>query len=147
MRLVLQRTDGVELYIDGNLNSKTNKGLLLLLGTGEGDTQEPIEKLADKVVNLRIFEDIEGKMNLSLLDINGEIMVVSQFTLYADTKKGRRPSFNTAQNPSDAEALYLKFVEELKRHKLKVETGVFGAEMNIKFNNEGPVTIILDHEI
>ena len=147
MRAILQRTDGVELFIDNKLNSKIDKGLLVLFGTREGDIEEPLAKFAEKIVNLRIFEDDEGKMNLSLLDIEGQIMVVSQFTLYADTKKGRRPSFNTAQNRSDAEELYVKFVEKLKKYKLKVETGVFGAKMDIRFNNEGPVTIILDHEI
>lgn len=147
MRAILQRTDSVELYINSKLNSKTDKGLLVLFGTREGDSEKLLEKLAEKVVNLRIFEDDDAKMNLSLLDIEGQIMVVSQFTLYADTRKGRRPSFNTAQNPTDAEELYEKFVEELKKYKLKVETGVFGAKMDIKFNNQGPVTIILDHDI
>lgn len=147
MRAIIQRTDSVELYIDGALNSKTGMGLLVLFGTCEGDDEQPLKKLADKIVNLRIFEDSEGKMNLSALDLKADLMVVSQFTLYADTRKGRRPSFNAAQNPEDAEILYEKFVSELKTFGLKVETGVFGAHMDIRFNNNGPVTIILDHEI
>lgn len=147
MKLILQRTKGVELFIDGKLNSSIGKGLLVLFGTKTGDGETQIVKLADKVVNLRIFEDENEKMNLSALDIEGELMVVSQFTLYADTKKGRRPSFNNAQEPTEAERLYKLFVEELKKHNLIVETGVFGAKMNIKFNNDGPVTLIIDDEL
>jgi D-tyrosyl-tRNA(Tyr) deacylase len=147
MKLIIQRTNGVELLVNDRLNSSTKKGLLVLFGTKSDDTEAPIVKLADKVANLRIFEDDEGKMNLSLKDINGELMVVSQFTLYADTKKGRRPSFNKAQEPKEAERLYNLFVDELKKQNLKVETGVFGAKMDIKFNNDGPVTIIIDDEL
>lgn len=146
MKLILQRTKGVELFIDGKLNSSIGKGLLVLFGTKTGDGETQIVKLADKVVNLRIFEDENEKMNLSALDIEGQLMVVSQFTLYADTKKGRRPSFNNAQEPIEAERLYNVFVEELKKHNLIVETGVFGAKMDIKFNNDGPVTLIIDDE-
>ena len=147
MRAIIQRTDGAELHIDGLRNSKTGKGLLILFGTREGDGDASLNKFADKIVNLRIFEDSDGKMNLSAIDIGADLMVVSQFTLYADTRKGRRPSFNTAQNPDDAEVLYEKFVAELKKFGLKVETGVFGTKMDIRFNNNGPVTIILDNEI
>lgn len=147
MKLILQRTKGVEIFIGGKLNSSIGKGLLVLFGTKTGDGETQIVKLADKVVNLRIFEDENEKMNLSALDIEGQLMVVSQFTLYADTKKGRRPSFNNAQEPTEAERLYKLFVEELKKHNLIVETGVFGAKMDIKFNNDGPVTLIIDDEL
>lgn len=147
MRLIIQRTSGVELAVDGEAYSKSGKGLMVLVGTKEGDTAEFIPKMADKTVNLRIFEDENGKMNLSALDIGAELMVVSQFTLYADLKKGRRPSFNDAQNPEEAEKLYNLFVDELKKSGLTVATGSFGASMDITFNNDGPVTIILDDEI
>lgn len=147
MRLVIQRTSGVELVVNKEPYSMSAKGLLILFGTKEGDTAQFIPKMADKTVNLRIFEDENGKMNLSALDIGAELMVVSQFTLYADLKKGRRPSFNDAQNPVEAEKLYDLFVETLKTSGLKVATGSFGAEMDLKFNNDGPVTIILDDEI
>lgn len=146
MRLVIQRTMGVKLYIDSKLYSQSGQGLLVLFGTKEGDNDNQIAKLADKVVNLRIFEDEENKMNLSALDIQGELMVVSQFTLYANTAKGRRPSFNEAQNPKDAELLYGKFVKSLKQTGLEIATGEFGAKMDIQFNNDGPVTIIIDHD-
>ena len=147
MRLIIQRTDGVELWLDGKLKSKTSNGLLVLFGTKTGDDEKPVSKLADKVVNLRIFEDENEKMNLSVKDIAGEIMIVSQFTLYADMQKGRRPSFNNAQEPVEAERLYDLFVAELKKSDLKIETGSFGASMDIRFNNNGPVTIILDDEL
>lgn len=146
MRLVIQRTDGVQLRIDGKIHSSTGKGLMVLVGTKTGDTEEACRKLADKVVNLRIFEDEEGKMNRSVLDVNGEIMIVSQFTLYADTRKGRRPAFTDAMEPVEAEKLYDRFVDLVKNHGLKVGAGVFGARMDLSFNNCGPVTIILEHE-
>lgn len=116
------------------------------MGTKTGDTEEDCHKLADKVVNLRIFEDEQGKMNLSALDVSAEIMIVSQFTLYADTKKGRRPAFTEAMEPVEAEKLYDRFIDMVASHGLKVGTGVFGAKMDLSFNNCGPVTIILEHE-
>ena len=146
LRLVVQRTDGVELAVDNQPHSSTGRGLLVLMGTRTGDTEHSCAKLADKVVHLRIFEDDNGKMNLSALDVGADLMIVSQFTLYADTSKGRRPAFNDALEPSAAKRLYDKFVEDVKGYELKVQTGVFGAEMNINFNNNGPVTIILEHE-
>jgi D-tyrosyl-tRNA(Tyr) deacylase len=145
MRVVLQRTSGCEVIIDGARHSATGPGLLLLFGTVDGDTEDSCAWLADKIVNLRIFEDDAGKMNLSALDIGAGIMVVSQFTLYADTRKGRRPSFNGAMAPEEAEKLYERFVELVRRSGLRVETGVFGAHMDVKFINHGPVTIILEH--
>jgi D-tyrosyl-tRNA(Tyr) deacylase len=147
MRIVVQRTTGAEVWIDNSLHSKSKGGLLLLVGTRTGDTEESCAFLADKAVNLRIFEDSNGKMNLSALDIGAEIMIVSQFTLYADTRKGRRPSFIEAMEPIEAERLYNRFVELVRASGLAVHTGVFGARMDIKFTNHGPVTIILEHEI
>lgn len=145
MRVVLQRTTGCEVHIDGKCHSAVGPGLLLLFGTVEGDTEASCAWLADKIANLRIFEDNAGKMNLSALDTGGEIMIVSQFTLYADTRKGRRPSFNGAMAPDEAEKLYERFVELVRNSGLTVATGSFGAHMDIKFTNHGPVTIILEH--
>lgn len=147
MRVVLQRTSGAEVHIDGALHARTGPGLLLLFGTVAGDTEPSCAWLADKVVHLRIFEDDGGKMNLSALDVGGDIMIVSQFTLYADTSKGRRPSFNGAMEPQAAEKLYEQFVEKVKASGLTVQTGVFGAHMDITYTNHGPVTIILEHGV
>lgn len=147
MRVVVQRTFGVEVWIDNMLHSKTKAGLLVLLGTKTGDIEQSSAFLADKVVNLRIFEDDSGKMNRSALDIGAEIMIVSQFTLYADTRKGRRPSFTEALEPVEAERLYNRFVELIKASGLVAKTGVFGARMDLNFTNHGPVTIILEHEV
>ena len=147
MRLIIQRTSGVELLVDGKLHNSTGRGLLIFVGTKTGDNESLIPKLADKTVNIRIFEDEQGKMNLSPLDIDGDLMVVSQFTLYADMNKGRRPSFNEAQEPKEAERLYNLFIDELKKSNLNVKSGIFGASMDIKFNNDGPVTIIIDNEL
>lgn len=147
MKIVIQRTRGAELWIDGNLHSSIGDGLLILFGTKIDDTEESCGFLADKAVNLRIFEDEAGKMNLSALDVGAEIMVVSQFTLYADTRKGRRPGFEQAMKPPEAERLYDRFVELVAASGLTVRTGVFGATMDIKFTNHGPITIILEHEL
>lgn len=147
MRLVVQRTTGAEVLIDGKTHSATSKGLLVLFGTKRGDREASCAWLADKLVNLRIFDDDDGKMNLSAVDIGGEIMIVSQFTLYADTRKGRRPSYNDAQEPKEAERLYECFIEQVRRSGLKVQSGVFGARMDVRFVNQGPVTIIIDHDV
>ena len=147
MRIVLQRTKGCEVWIDEKLHAATGPGLLLLVGTKKGDSIDSCPWLADKAVNLRIFEDSEGKMNLSALDVSAEIMIVSQFTLYADTRKGRRPSFTDAMDPAEAEPLYNRFVELVAASELTTRTGVFGAKMEIRFTNDGPVTIILEHEL
>jgi D-tyrosyl-tRNA(Tyr) deacylase len=147
MRTIVQRTTGAEVWIDKELHSKTNAGLLLLVGTKTGDSESSCAFLADKVVNLRIFEDNDGKMNRSALDVGAEIMIVSQFTLYADARKGRRPSFTEAMEPVEAERFYSRFVELIKASGLVVQTGVFGARMDLKFTNHGPVTIILEHEV
>ncbi len=147
MRLVVQRTTGAEVVIDGRTHAATAAGLLVLFGTKRGDQEASCAWLADKLVNLRIFDDDAGKMNLSAVDIGGEIMVVSQFTLYADTRKGRRPSYNDAQDPKEAERLYECFIEQVRRSGLKVQSGVFGARMDVRFVNQGPVTIIIDHDV
>ena len=146
MRIVLQRTSGCEVWIDSARFSTTGPGLLILFGTQEGDTEASAAWLADKAVNLRIFEDDDGKMNRSLLDITGDVMIVSQFTLYADCRKGRRPSFNGAMEPVAAERLYNHFVERVTAAGPHTETGSFGAKMDVRFNNDGPVTVIIDHD-
>lgn len=146
MRLIVQRTSGVEVWIDGVKHSTSGPGLLILFGTRQGDTEDSCAWLADKAVNLRIFEDGAGKMNRSALELGGEIMIVSQFTLYADCSKGRRPSFNVAQEPKEAERLYHRFCELVTNSGLKVATGLFGAVMDVRFNNSGPVTILLEHD-
>ncbi len=146
MRLVIQRVSSAEVRIDETRGSRIGRGLLVLFATREGDTEESCGWLADKAVNLRIFDDDAGKMNRSALDIGGEIMVVSQFTLYADTRKGRRPSYGQAQKPEQAQRLYNRFVELVAASGLKTETGVFGAKMDVRLTNDGPVTIIVDHD-
>ncbi len=146
MRLILQRTNGAEVWIDDKLHSSSGRGLLILFGTKTGDIEKSCEYLADKTINLRIFEDENEKMNHSVLDMSGELMVISQFTLYADCHKGRRPSWNNAQEPVEAERLYDKFIELLKKSGLTVKSGVFGARMDLKFSNYGPVTITLEHD-
>jgi len=146
MRVIVQRTGGVNLKVDGSEFSSTQPGLLILFGTRTGDTEPSCAWLADKVVNLRIFEDDQGKMNRSALDLGAEIMIVSQFTLYADCRKGRRPSWNDAMEPVEAERLYDRFVEAVKASGLTVATGRFGAQMDVSFTNQGPVTVIVDHD-
>lgn len=147
MRLVLQRTSNAEVWIDGRQHARTEAGLLILFGTKTGDDSSSCRFLAEKAVNLRIFEDDAGKMNLSALDVSAEIMVVSQFTLYADCRKGRRPSYNEAMAPAQAEPLYLEFIERLRESGLEVASGIFGAKMDVRLSNSGPVTIILEHGI
>ena len=146
MRIVIQRTAGAEVWIYGQQHARTGRGLLILFGTQQGDTEQSCAWLADKAVNLRIFEDDQDKMNLSVTDIEGEIMIVSQFTLYADCRKGRRPSFGHAQEPVEAERLYDRFVELVTASGLKTASGSFVAKMDIRFNNDGPVTVIIDHD-
>lgn len=147
MRVLIQRVKNCEVWIDGKLVSSTGAGLLLFHGTKTGDSEKSCGILADKAMNLRIFEDDQDKMNLSALDTNAEIMIVSQFTLYADTRKGRRPAFTEAMEPTEAEKLYLKFIELVRASGLKTATGVFGAKMDIKLTNHGPVTIVLEHDV
>lgn len=147
MRVLVQRIGGCEVWIGGQLYSQTRAGLLALFGTRTGDREESCATLADKLVNLRIFQDADGKMNLSALDTKAEIMIVSQFTLYADTRKGRRPAFTEAMEPVEAERLYGIFVKQVAASGLVAKTGVFGAEMDLRFNNMGPVTIMLEHDV
>ncbi|MGE4520794.1 MAG: D-aminoacyl-tRNA deacylase [Desulfobacteraceae bacterium] len=144
MKAVIQRTDSAKVEVEGNITGEIKKGLLVFLGVTHEDTEKEADYLSDKIVNLRIFSDNEDKMNLSLLDIKGEILVVSQFTLYADTKKGRRPSFVKAARPEKAESLYNYFVNSLREKGLRPETGRFQEMMNVSILNSGPVTIIID---
>lgn len=145
MKAVIQRVSYSSVVIDGIEVGKTDKGFLILLGVEQGDTKEDADKLIKKIPVLRIFEDENGKMNLSCLDIDGEILVVSQFTLCADCSHGRRPSFIRSAPPDTANELYLYFVDELRKSGVKkVDTGEFGADMKVSLLNDGPVTIILD---
>lgn len=146
MRVVIQRVKNASVQVDGDKISQIGPGLLLLLGVRHGDTEEDARYLAEKTANLRIFEDDAGKMNLSVLDTGGEILVVSQFTLYADTRKGRRPGFSEAAMPGEAERLYEYFCRELADRGLSVSTGRFAAMMDVNLVNHGPVTIIIDSE-
>jgi D-aminoacyl-tRNA deacylase len=146
MRVVVQRVSRASVEVDGRLTGAIGSGLLVLAGLADGDTQADLELIADKIVHLRIFGDEEGKMNRSLLDVGGGLLVVSQFTLHADCRKGRRPSFTRAAAPERATALFDEFVERLRGYGAPVETGVFGAMMNVELVNAGPVTIILDSD-
>jgi len=146
MRAVLQRVSRAKVTVDGRITGEINRGLLILLGIGKTDDEATADRLLDKVIKLRVFDDEDGRMNLSLADIDGEMLVVSQFTLYADTRKGRRPSFIDAAPPADGNVLYEYFVDEARSMIRKVETGEFGAMMDVELVNDGPVTIILDTE-
>lgn len=143
MKLVIQRVKSASVSIDGRVYNAIQQGLLLLVGVGPEDQQEDLDYAVRKIVNMRIFSDDEGKMNLSVKDIQGEILSVSQFTLFADTKKVNRPAFTGAAKPDMAEAFYQEFNQELAK-EVSVEAGVFGADMQVELVNDGPVTIILD---
>ena len=144
MRCVLQRVNSASVSVDGKEVSKISQGLLILLGVGKDDNKNDAEKLADKLIGLRIFSDSEGKFNLGLTDINGKMLVVSQFTLYGNCKKGRRPGFDKAAPPEIAESMYNYFCDYVVRQGIPVERGVFGAMMKVSLENDGPVTIIID---
>ncbi|MGI6777488.1 MAG: D-aminoacyl-tRNA deacylase [Acetivibrionales bacterium] len=144
MRAVVQRVSKARVIVNGKVMGEIGKGLMVLLGVGQEDTDADVEYMADKIVNLRIFEDEDGKMNISLLDIGGELLVVSQFTLYGDCRKGKRPSFTAASRPEAARDLYGKFIERSRGYGIKVETGTFQAMMNVEIHNDGPVTMLLD---
>ena len=145
MIAVIQRVTHASVTIDGNIKSEINKGLLILVGIEEADNQEDIDWLATKIVNLRIFNDAEGTMNVSVKDDGGDILVVSQFTLHASTKKGNRPSYIRAAKPEIAISLYEKFINALQTEVGKlIQTGVFGADMKVSLVNDGPVTILID---
>lgn len=144
MRVLIQRVSHASVTVEGQTISSIGKGLLILLGIGHGDGEEQAKFLAEKVANLRIFEDDQGKTNLSILDVQGEAIVVSQFTLYADTRKGRRPSFIDAALPDVAEPLANRFIELLRGHGVPTQTGKFGNHMHVEIHNDGPVTIWLE---
>ena len=144
MKALLQRVTGASVSIGGEVVGRIGRGLVILVGVASGDTEKDIDYLAQKVVNLRIFPDDAGRFNLSALDIKGELLAVSQFTLLADTRKGRRPSFVEAAPPAQAEELFERFVEQIRATGLKVETGRFQQYMQVEIYNDGPVTILLD---
>lgn len=144
MRVIIQRVLKASVTIEGKVKSEINHGLLILLGITHNDTLEDIEWLIQKISNLRVFNDREEKMNLSIKDVQGSLLIVSQFTLYASTKKGNRPSFTASANPTIAMPLYETFIEKLKATGIDTLSGVFGADMQIDLVNDGPVTIIID---
>jgi D-tyrosyl-tRNA(Tyr) deacylase len=147
MRAVVQRVTRASVVVEGQTVGAIGRGLMILLGVAHGDGEEQARWLAQKIAGLRIFEDDEGKMNLSLLDVGGSALVVSQFTLYADSRKGRRPSFTDAARPEVAEPLCDRFASLLREEGVaQVETGVFGAYMQVEIHNDGPVTLILERE-
>jgi D-tyrosyl-tRNA(Tyr) deacylase len=144
MRVVVQRVKSARVSVENRIIGEIGPGLVLLVGAAEGDTSEDVRKVAYKCLNMRIFEDKEGKMNLACLKLGCDVMVISQFTLIADTRKGHRPSFSGALEPEQAEKLYHEFVEACRAEGLKVAEGEFGAHMLVEINNWGPVTIIVD---
>ena len=146
MKLVVQRSKNSKVLVDNKIVGKIDKGLVVLVGFTHTDTIEDIKKLIKKLVNLRIFDDENHIMNKSILDIKGEILSVSQFTLYADCKKGNRPSYINSMRADDARKLYELFNEEIKKYDIHLETGIFQADMLVEINNDGPVTIILESE-
>ncbi|QGU95031.1 D-tyrosyl-tRNA(Tyr) deacylase [Clostridium bovifaecis] len=144
MRAVVQRVKYSSVTVEGKMVGEIKKGFNVLLGISKDDNIEDAKYLKDKIVNLRVFEDEEGKLNRSLKDVDGELLIVSQFTLYGDCRKGRRPNFMEALGGAEAEKLYLEFVALCKEEVKKLETGVFGAEMDVDIRNDGPVTLIID---
>ncbi|SDY87406.1 D-aminoacyl-tRNA deacylase [Tindallia californiensis] len=144
MRAVVQRVKSSCVSVDDKVVGAISHGLLVYVGVGKEDSEKDIDYMAEKIVNLRIFEDEEGKMNQSLIDIQGEILCISQFTLWGDCRKGRRPSFTDAQEPKEADRFYKKFVETCREKGVKVETGVFQAHMEVSSVNDGPVTMLID---
>jgi D-aminoacyl-tRNA deacylase len=144
MRAVIQRVKSAEVRVEGRLAGKIGAGLLVFLGVGKGDGEDDLVYLASKIPDLRIFEDSAGKFNLSLRDVGGGVLVVSQFTLFGDCSRGRRPSFTGAEDPGTAKLLYDRFVSRLKEGGIAVETGEFQAKMDVHLVNDGPVTLLLD---
>ena len=144
MRAVVQRVTNADVKIDGRVNGKIDDGLLVLLGVGNGDTEEDMKYIADKIIKLRIFSDENDKMNLALADVGGRLLVVSQFTLYADCRKGKRPNFTKAAKGEQANELYEYFVSCCRGLGIETQTGTFGADMKVELLNDGPVTIPLD---
>ena len=146
MRAVIQRVNRASVKIDNIIHGEIAHGMLVLLGISKSDEKTDLQWLAEKTVNLRIFEDQQGKMNRSLADIDGEMLIISQFTLYGDCRKGRRPGFSSAAPPEIAEPLYQQFIEEVKNRQVRVATGIFQATMEVELINDGPVTLMLDTE-
>lgn len=146
MRSVVQRVKRAAVIVNGENVGEISAGLLILLAVGQEDQEDDVTWMVDKLVGLRIFEDEEGKMNLSVRDVGGEILVVSQFTLYGDCRSGKRPSFTNAALPERAKALYEQTAKGIRSHGLKVETGIFQAQMDVELINDGPVTLLLDSE-
>lgn len=144
MKAVIQRVSHASVTVDGKICGQINQGFLVLLGVGLEDTENDCIRIADKLIKLRIFSDENGKINLSLKDISGELLIVSQFTLYADCRKGNRPNFIRAGKPDDAERLYNFFTEYCKKSIENVQTGIFGADMKVELLNDGPFTVILE---
>lgn len=147
MRVVVQRSLDSKVLVDGQITGSIEKGLVVLVGFAHDDDIDDINYIVKKIINLRIFDDEKGVMNLSIKDTLGEILSISQFTLYADTKKGNRPSYVNAMKNSDAKVLYEKFNETLKNNGINVQTGIFGSDMNVQIKNDGPVTIIIDSKV
>jgi D-tyrosyl-tRNA(Tyr) deacylase len=146
MRALLQRVSQAQVLVDGRVVGRIGRGLTILLGVTHADGTAEADWLANKVAGLRVFEDSDGKMNAALADVQGELLVISQFTLYGDARKGRRPSFTDAARPEQAEPLVDYFVNALREHGFRVATGVFGAEMDVQIHNDGPVTLLLERE-
>lgn len=146
MKFIIQRVSNAHVNVDNKVVGKINKGFLVLIGVTHEDTKETADLLVKKLLNLRVFQDENDKMNLALKDVNGELLLVSQFTLYADCKKGNRPSFVDAAKPEYAKELYEYIIEKCKKEDYKVQTGIFGADMKVELLNDGPVTIILDSD-
>lgn len=144
MRAVVQRVTYSSVEVNGEIVGEINNGFNVLLGISKDDTEEDMKYIKEKIINLRVFSDENDKMNLSLLDIKGELLLISQFTLYGDARKGRRPNFMNALGGEEAKRFYDKFIEMMKETSLKVETGIFGADMKVDIKNDGPVTILLD---
>lgn len=147
MKTVIQRVKEASVEIDGKIHGKCGKGYMILVGISDDDTEYTVMKMAAKIANLRIFEDENGKMNLNIHQVDGSVLSISQFTLYADCRKGNRPSFTGAGKPEHAEKLYLQFNEELRKLNIHTEEGIFGADMKVALVNDGPVTIILDSTV
>ena len=144
MRAVVQRVTYSSVEVNGEIVGEINNGFNVLLGISKDDTEEDMKYIKEKIINLRVFSDEHDKMNLSLLDIKGELLLISQFTLYGDARKGRRPNFMNALGGEEAKRFYDKFIEMMKETGLKIETGIFGADMKVDIKNDGPVTILLD---
>ena len=144
MKAVVQRVTHASVKVDGEIKGEIGNGFLMLLGVGQGDTEADADRLVNKIVKMRIFSDENDKINLSLADVGGEMLVISQFTLYADCRKGNRPNFIQAGKPDEAERLYEYFVEECRKQVPVVEKGVFGADMKVELLNDGPFTVILE---